>query len=221
MRVLVSTLALVAVACSSEPEAVDIEAIPDEGEIVTPPFEVAGDADGLLLVWFDDEGQHTAATRDDIPPEHRDRVRVEDLSSEDELDPGLVYVADMRQPGAGGAYEVRRMPRDAFEEAIAEASGSAEGAVAALDPDADVVLYGASWCSACRGAAAYLREQQVPFVERDIEQEPGARQAMMEAAQRAGIRPSGIPVIDFRGEVIAGFDRGALSRAIERSRAAL
>lgn len=220
MRALAVLLALVAVACSQEPQAVDIAAIPDEGEVVTPPFEVSGDAEGLLLVWFDDEGQHTASSREDIPAAHRDRVRVEDLSSEDELDPALVYVADLREAGSNGSYEVRRMTRDAFEAAMAEASAPAAGeATAGLDPDADVVIYGASWCSACRGAAAYLREQEVSFVERDVEREPGAREAMMEAARRAGIRPQGIPVIDFRGEVIAGFDRGALQRAIARSRA--
>ena len=88
----------------------------------------------------------------------------------------------------------------------------------APDPDADVIIYGASWCNACRGAAAYLRQRDIPFVERDVEREPGARQAMLDAAREAGVQTRGIPVIDFRGQIIAGFDRSALEAAIQRTR---
>ncbi len=44
---------------------------------------------------------------------------------------------------------------------------------------------------------------------------------MQAAAAAAGVQTRGIPVIDFRGQIIAGFDRGALARAIERSRTAI
>ena len=37
---------------------------------------------------------------------------------------------------------------------------------------------------------------------------------MRGAAGAAGVSPSGIPVIDFRGTIIAGFDQPALERAI-------
>ncbi len=209
-------------ACNSDDPEAALEAIPEEGEVVTPPFAVRGEADDLLLVWFDAEGPHTAARRSDIPEARRAQVRVEDLGAADPLDPSLVYVADLSAPGPGGDFPVRRMTRDAFEAAVEAAQAGPAEELAAGESEgaagADVVIYGASWCSACRGAAAYLRQRHVPFVERDIEREPGAREAMMQAAQRAGIRPSGIPVIDFRGQVIAGFDRGALERAIERDR---
>jgi glutaredoxin len=242
-RTMVVTLALsgLLAACSpSDGEAVAVEDVPEEGEAVEPPFEVSGDAEGLLLVWFDAEGLHTAASRDEIPEGRRGAVRVDDLSlpPEDRLDPELVYVADLREPGEDGRYPVRRMPRAAFDARVERASAAAvaeapeapevpeapEAPVGAEDgageaaQDADVVLYGASWCGACRSAKRFLRARDVDFVERDIERDPGARQAMMRAAQAAGVRPSGIPVIDFRGEIITGFDRAALERAIERSR---
>lgn len=218
--------ALVLFGCAEDDPLADV---PHEGEIVQPPFDVRGEAEGLLLVWFDAEGLHTATRRSEIPEAHRAMVRVDDLSlpPEERLDPELVWVADLRR-AEDGAYPVRRMPRATFDGRVSEASGAEPEAVAeaaapsapvdpagpALDASADVVIYGASWCGACRSAAAFLRSRNVEFVERDVEREPGAREAMMRAAQRAGIRPNGIPVIDFRGRVIQGFDRPALERAI-------
>lgn len=214
-------LALALLACGEEAAVV-----PAQGEVVTPPFEVAGEAEGLLLVWFDEEGPHVAARRSEIPEAHRARVRVDDLGLEEDraLDPSLVYVADLSRAGAGGRYEVRRMPREAFDALVDRAGAVAdEPEVAAAEPagdaDADVIIYGASWCGACRSTARFLRERGVPFVERDVEREPGARQAMQAAARAAGVSPTGIPVIDFRGEIITGFDRAALERAIDRGRA--
>lgn len=220
--------ALSVLACGGEDALDDV---PPEGELTTPPFEVRGEAEGLLLVWFDEEGLHTASRRSEIPEAHRAMVRVDDLSlpPEDRLDPELVYVADLRR-AESGSYPVRRMPRASFDARVSEAGGvAAEPAAAAgagepagdapaqADASAGVVLYGASWCSACRSAAAFLRSRNVEFVERDVEREPGAREAMLRAAQRAGVRPNGIPVIDFRGRVIQGFDRAALERAIRET----
>ncbi|HEY8428251.1 MAG TPA: glutaredoxin family protein [Sandaracinaceae bacterium] len=219
--------ALALCACAGDDPAANV---PSEGELVTPPFEVRGEAEGLLLVWFDEEGLHTANRRSEIPEERRAMVRVDDLSlpPDARLDPELVYVADLRRADADGSYPVRRMPRATFDARVSEAAGAsaergareretsaaAPPSADAVDPEADVVLYGASWCSACRSAAAFLRSRGIEFVERDVEREPGAREAMLRAAQRAGVRPNGIPVIDFRGRIIQGFDRAALERAI-------
>lgn len=215
LSVLVSCLA--ASACSGA------ETTSAQGEIVTPPFEVRGEAEGLLLVWFDEEGPHTASRRSDIPEAHRDSVRVDDLRLPPEagLGPDDVYVADLSSAGEGGRYTVRRVPRAVFDErvsgALAVADEPAAPAAAPQDLDADVIIYGASWCGACRSTAAFLRERGIAFVERDIEREPAARQAMMRAASAAGVSPTGIPVIDFRGEIITGFNRSALEQAIERT----
>jgi glutaredoxin len=202
--------------------------LPAEGEPIQPPFAVRGEAEGLLLVYFDHEGLHTVSRRSEIPAEHRAMVRVDDLSAapEDRLDPELVYVADLRQPGADGHYPVRRMTRAAFEgrvngaaPAVAAANPPAAAPEAGEPTTADVIVYGASWCGACRSVEAFLRARQIPFVERDIEREPGAREAMLRAARSAGIQPGGIPVIDFRGRIIQGFDQPALERAIQETRA--
>lgn len=211
-----AVLGLCALACSGETPAAHL---PEEGRVVEPPFEVRGDAEGLMLVWFDEEGTHTSENRSSIPEAHRERVRVDslDIPPDERLDPDRVYVADLRAAGSNGAYTVREMGRDEFDGFVESATAAAAEPVA-IAGDGDVIIYGASWCNACRGAAAYLREQNVPFVERDVEREPGAREAMQQAAAAAGVQTRGIPVIDFRGQIIAGFDRGALSRAIARAR---
>lgn len=194
----------------------------ERGEIVRPPFAVRGDADGLLLTWFDEEGTHTATARHEIPEERRGEVRVDSLAiAPDERDPDHVFVADLRAPAEDGSYVVRRLARDSFDRRV-ERFGEPPIAAAGAPPGVsagseEVVIFGASWCGACREAEAYLRGRGIAFVERDIEREPGAREDMQRRAARAGISPRGIPVIDFRGRIIQGFDRAALDRAIRET----
>ena len=187
-----------------------------EGEEAAPPFEVKGDCEGLLLVWFDDEGPHSATSRDEIPEAHRERVRVDSLrlAPEDRLDPAFVYVADLRAPVDAGQYAVRKLAREAFE-ALIDRAAPAEVAAAGED----VIIYGADWCGACRSAAAYLRERGVPFVEKNVERDPQAQAEMQQKCRRAGVSPSGIPVIDFRGTILTGFDPTRLGSLIDRGAA--
>ncbi len=191
-----------------------------EAAVVRPPFAVRGDLEGLLLVWFDEEGPHPAPRRADVPDAHRQYVRVESLAvaPEARLDPAWVYLADLRAPGADGSYVVRRVARASFEALLADARGAAAATAAQTgDASADVVVYGASWCGACRQAEAYLRSRGVPFVEKDVERDPGAQQEMMQKAAAQGLRPTGIPVIDVRGRLLLGFDRGAIDRLLAQA----
>lgn len=183
-----------------------------EGEVVTPPFRVAGEAEGLLLVWFDGEGTHTASRRADIPEARRGEVRVDSLSLAEEarLDPDFVYLADLRTPGQGGVYVVRKILREDFEARVDRARPAAPPAVVAT-AGADIVIYGASWCGACHSAAEFLTQRGVPFIERDIEREPGAQAEMLAKARAAGLNTTGIPIIDFRGTMLAGFDPARMS----------
>jgi glutaredoxin len=75
-------------------------------------------------------------------------------------------------------------------------------------------VYGASWCSACHQAAAYLTRRHVAFVEKDIEQDAAAAQEMREKAQRAGVATGSIPILDVRGHVMVGFSAEAIDRAL-------
>lgn len=199
------------------------------GELATPPFEVRGDCDDLLLVWFDEEGPHPASRRAEVPAERRGEVRVDSLEMDPEdRDPDHVFVADLRTADEDGNYTIRRLPRTAFDDRVdafvaaarGEAAGSAGAAAAgagSASADADVIIYGAEWCGACRQAGAFLRARDIPFVELDIEHDPAAAAAMRSAARAAGVPTSGIPIIDFRGRIIAGFDRDALEEAIRET----
>jgi len=206
------SLAGLALACGNpspqtsqqQPQPADVVA---QGEAVQPPFEVKGEADDLLLVWYDERGQaNTATSRSDIPEARRATVRVDalNLPPDKRLDPAFVYVADLRAPAAEGRYAVRKVARAAFETSL-EQVGSA-GDKSAVAASSNVIIYGASWCGACKQAAQYFERKGVPFVEKDIEKEPDAREEMMTKAQAQGVRTGGIPVIDVKGTMVGGFN---------------
>ncbi len=181
-----------------------VEQVVAKGARAKPPFALQGEAEGLLLVWYDAEGAaHTASQRSEIPEERRHQVRVDSLevAPEARLDPGQIYVADLREAAEDGQYPVWRVSREAFEAALVKAEPQVAQQVAQ-----GVVLYSASWCGACRQAAQYMRQHQIPFVEKDIEKEPGARDEMQAKARAQGIRTSGIPVIDVNGTLMTGFN---------------
>jgi glutaredoxin len=69
-----------------------------------------------------------------------------------------------------------------------------------------VVIYGASWCAACAAAKAYMARRAIPFVERDVEEDPSAARARDAALASVGLgQTKSLPVIDVRGTVTIGF----------------
>jgi len=91
-----------------------------------------------------------------------------------------------------------------------------EGPPRPIVMEARATIYGASWCGACRAAASWLRREGVPFAERDIEAEPGARDAMEAVCAREALACTGIPVIEARGRAMVGFDPQALGEMLGR-----
>jgi glutaredoxin len=192
----------------------DVPDHPTQGapEPTKAPFSARGDLDGFLLVWFDAAGPHTAAKRSDIPEAQRAHVRIDSLDSAPDarLDPDHVYVADLSAPGADGNYPIQKATRVWFD-------GQVDAAKPHADPNAaGVVVYKASWCGVCRSAASYLRSRHVDFVEKDVEKDPGANAEMLRKAEAKGLSPRGVPVIDFRGEILLGFDRTRIESLIDR-----
>jgi glutaredoxin 3 len=178
-----------------------------------PPFAVAGDCEDLLLVWYDAEGLHTATKRSEIPEARRAQVRVDSLrvAPEARLDPDHVYVADLRNAASSdGQYAVRKATRDWFDGQV-DREKPAPPAVSAND----VVIYKAAWCGACKAAASFMRQRDVAFTEKDVETDPAAAAEMQRKASAKGLTPRGVPVIDFRGELMMGFDQQRLSRLID------
>lgn len=213
LRLVLLTLLLAVVASCKRPA-------PTTDAVVLP---VVTDAStDLLLTWIDDKGEfHVEQKVADVPVGARDVVRVADpVKDPPKLDD--VFVADLRNAGAEGAYPVRTMSRTEFEKVAVERrqkSGSvlaAKGAESA-PPEAArpaVIIYGASWCGPCHQAAAYLKQRGVPFVEKDIEQDGSAAREMQAKLASAGKRGGSIPVLDVRGKVLVGFDERAVDRAL-------
>ena len=184
------------------------------GKAVTPPFPVAGDLEGLLLVWFDQDGPHTAKRRSEIPEARRALVRVDSLSlpPEQRLAPDKVYVANVTKSGVG--YPVFEVAREQFDQMV----DAATGPVATAGP---VVLYKTSWCGACKAAEAHLKQRGIDYDAHDIEKDPAAQKEMASKVVAAGKRPGGVPVIDVGGELMMGFDRESLDRLIDQKGLAL
>lgn len=70
-----------------------------------------------------------------------------------------------------------------------------------------VIVYSTPSCPYCSMAKDYLRSKNVPFEDIDVSRN---QQAAMEMIRKSG--QSGVPVIDFNGEIIIGFDRSRLER---------
>lgn len=76
-----------------------------------------------------------------------------------------------------------------------------------------VIVYSTSWCGYCHAAMDFLREQGVEFEDKDIEADQGAYSELLE---KMGGNHQGVPVIDFDGEIILGFNRPKLMELIEK-----
>ncbi len=63
-----------------------------------------------------------------------------------------------------------------------------------------IIIYSAPWCGFCVKLEKYLTEQNVKFIKINTDKSPAAKQ---EARRKSG--RGGIPVLDWDGEIIAGF----------------
>lgn len=200
-------------AASAGEQRNDSSLIHSAPQAAKPPFSVAGECDDLLLVWYDAQGLHTATKRSEIPEARRAQVRIDSLrvAPDARLDPDHVYVADLRNAGGDGQYPVQKATRDWFDGQV-DREKPAPPAVSA----SDVVIYKAAWCGACKAAASFMKQRHVAFTEKDVEKDPAAAAEMQRKASAKGMTPRGVPVIDFRGELMMGFDQQRLSQLIDR-----
>lgn len=92
-----------------------------------------------------------------------------------------------------------------LQEAGASRSGPpAAGAVVAspAGPERPAVLvYTTSWCGWCRKTLAWLEAEDVPYVNKDIERDPGHRAELVRKTGRTSI-----PVVEIDGALVQGFD---------------
>lgn len=72
-----------------------------------------------------------------------------------------------------------------------------------------VVVYTTPTCPHCKSAKRYLKERHIPFREIDVTRSAdGASSLKRKSGQ------TGVPVIDVNGQVIVGFNRPKLDRAL-------
>jgi glutaredoxin len=77
----------------------------------------------------------------------------------------------------------------------------AEWEIAAERRNVSIVVYTTTWCPVCKRAKQWLHQNDVDFIERDIEHDA---QAMRDCRQ---INPrASIPTFDIEGATMAGFD---------------
>jgi glutaredoxin len=202
------------------------------------PFVVKADSDGLLLTWIDDKGDFHVETKvADVPMMGKDAVRVVDPNKDEGTHADHIFVVDLRQARDDGTFPVRSMTRADFE-AIAvarrEKTGPTLASAAPPSPSApapqagaaasetpqkpaamgSVIIYGAEWCGACHEAAKYLKHKGIPFIEKDVEKDPGAAREMQDKLAKNGLHAGSIPVIDVRGKVMVGFNASEIDGAL-------
>ena len=72
-----------------------------------------------------------------------------------------------------------------------------------------VKVYSTSTCSYCHMAKAFLTKNNIEFESLDVGTDQAAKQEMIDKSGQMGV-----PVINIDGEIIIGFDKDALQKAL-------
>jgi glutaredoxin len=211
-----------------------------------PELEVRADTPNLLLTWIDDKGDfHVAQKPADVPTEGRAKVRVV-VTNREEGTGALVYVTNLDETNATGAYRLKTMPRAEWEELGASkrkarlealapsalpSAGTApgtepqDGKTAGAQPGAKApatgvvaIIYGADWCKPCHDAERYLKQRGATVIKKNIDDNEVAAEEMQKKLARAGRSGASIPVIDIMGQIQVGFSPAALEEALATAR---
>jgi glutaredoxin len=185
----------------------------EDADVVLP--EVSASKTTLLFSYLDAYGRVQATAKiADVPEGVRDRVLVTDLAQTPEQRKAHRYAffADLTAPGGDGRYPVVAVSR--FNAA------KGEGLKIALPPvpEGTVIVYSAEWCGFCKKAKAWLKERDVPFVERDVEKQAGVAEELKNKLAAAKTRAGGVPVLDWDGEMIIGFDVPRMEKRLAAGR---
>ncbi len=74
---------------------------------------------------------------------------------------------------------------------------------------AQVIIYSAPWCAFCKTEKEYLEHLGVAFSVRDIEEDSGAMEELVEKSNQQSV-----PVTDIDGVIIKGFDRAKIDATL-------
>jgi len=192
---------------------------------------VVSSVEGLLFTFADEAGAfQTVDKREGVPEHARKMVRVVD-PKQPPADPESVFVLDLTELDRKSPVTTQVVPRARFEtQALAQLvpgeSSQLSAGNAATDAGVDpglksptgaprVVLYGTSWCGACRSARQFFVQNAIPFVDRDVEKDQAAAAELQEKATRLGVSADRVPVLDIGGRLLIGFDPARVQRMLE------
>lgn len=74
---------------------------------------------------------------------------------------------------------------------------------------ANVTIYSTPTCVYCKMAKDFFEKNHIAYIEHDVAADETARNDMFAKSHQMGV-----PVIDIDGQIIVGFDKGALERAL-------
>lgn len=191
----------------------------DAGHQDFAKIRITDDAKGLLFTYLMADGTFTTVDSvKDVPEKARKQVIVVDtkLTPEQRRSSQLLYVADLTKKRDDGTYPYSLVSRFKFERDLLR-NPLEEGAVLPKEcedlvksPKDHVVLYATEWCGVCKAAAAFMKKEGIPFEKKDVEKDPMAQKELRCKAMKAGVRLSGVPVMDIGGRLLVGFDRDSL-----------
>lgn len=186
----------------------------NEAEEVNPPeIVVSKENKNLVFSYIDKDGNFKDTQNiDDIPEELRRQVIVFDTSvpPDKRLSHKIIYIADLTSPDSNGRYRYNIASRYEFESALREGIRPSVSGSEVKQDGKSVIIYTTSWCGVCAQLRKYLRSKGVSYTEKDIEKDDSARNEMVAKLRSAGLRGSGVPVIDLYGEIIVGFNKELL-----------
>lgn len=73
-----------------------------------------------------------------------------------------------------------------------------------------VTVYTTTTCPYCDMAKRYLKENKIEYKEVNVQNDPKAATEMVEKSGQMGV-----PVLDINGEIIIGFDKDAIRKALK------
>jgi glutaredoxin len=178
-----------------------------------PPV-VTLDATTLLFSYLDERGHLQAVSSiNDVPHAVRPRVLVVDLAKTpaERQAHKYAFFVDLTTQNEDGTYPVTVQSRYDAADPKTQAPSALPDA-----PPGSVVVYSAVWCGYCKKAKAWLTERAVPFIERDVERMPGAQAELSKKLADANVAGGGIPVIDWGGTLVMGFDQRRLEALLQQ-----
>lgn len=223
-RALFWTVLLAVAGCRKPtPQSAPVKEMPVKALVVSSP-------DGLLFTFADENGAfQTVDTRDGVPAHARKMVRVVD-PAQPPVDSENVFVLDLTELERKSPVTTQMVPRARFEtQSLAQlmpgessslgagngADGGVEPAVRSPAGTARVVLYGTTWCGACRTARQYFVQNGIAFVDKDVEKDAAAAAELRDKATRLGVSADRVPVLDIGGRLLIGFDPARVQRMLE------